>query len=120
MANILGITVRGGRRFRLLEQVADAQGLVIGIVQWLDDAPTLLPEEYRPLLPLLRAVVADAGEKIPQPHNFDDADWVGFRYAEILPIPALARQRLLELEDAGLRLSIIRSFLDERGLLKPA
>ena len=26
---------------------------------------------------------------------------------------------LLELEDAGLRLSIIRSFLDERGLLKP-
>lgn len=118
--NILGITVRGGRRFRLLEQVADAQGLVTGIVQWLDDAPTLLPEEYQPLLPLLRAVVADAGEKIPQPHNFDDADWVGFRYAEILPIPALARQRLLELEDTGLRLSIIRSFLDERGLLKPA
>ncbi|PAS94339.1 MAG: peptidase S16 [Candidatus Dactylopiibacterium carminicum] len=119
--NLLGLTVRGQRRFHVLEQMADKQGLVTGIVRWFDEpAVTALPVEYEPLLPLLQMVVADAGEKIPLPHAFDDADWVGFRYAEILPIPPLARQRLLELEDPLLRLSIVQSFLKERGLLKPS
>jgi hypothetical protein len=39
------------------------------------------------------------------------------RFAEVLPIPVLARQRLLELDDAHSRLEIIRSFLAQRGLL---
>jgi uncharacterized protein len=117
---ILGITVRGGRRFRVLEQIADEQNLVTGIVQWFDESPaeTVSPD-HQPLLPLLQAVIADAGEKtIPRPHSLADAAWVGYRYAEILPIQNLARQRLLELEDADLRLAIIHEYLVEHKLLK--
>jgi len=117
---ILGLTVRGGRRFRVLEQIVDEQELVTGIVQWFEEVPAEpVSPDHQPLLPLLEAVIADAGEKtIPRPHTLDDAAWVGYRYAEILPIQNLARQRLLELEDADLRLAIIHEYLVEHKLLK--
>lgn len=117
---LLGLTVRGGRRFRILEHVTTEQNLVVGIVQWFDEAEDEpLSEEHKSLLPLLQAVVSDAGAAlIPRPHKLDDANWVGYRYAEILPIPNLARQRLLELEDADLRLAIIHEYLVKQGLIK--
>ncbi|MET7013050.1 LON peptidase substrate-binding domain-containing protein [Uliginosibacterium flavum] len=117
---ILGLTVRGGRRFRVLEQVEEEPGTITGIVQWFDEPPAeAVSEDHAALLPLLKVVIADAGEKvIARPWALDDADWVGYRYAEILPIPKIARQRLLELEDADLRLAIIHEYLVEHGLLK--
>jgi hypothetical protein len=36
----------------------------------------------------------------------------------VLPIPQLARQKLLELEDSVSRLEIIFRFLNQRGLVK--
>ena len=53
----------------------------------------------------------------PAPHRFFDAGWLGMRYAEVLPIPALARQKLLELDDSIDRLEIIYRFLESKGLL---
>ena len=47
----------------------------------------------------------------------DDPTWVGYRLAEVLPIPFKARQRLLELDDAVLRLEIIYSYLEQHKLL---
>ena len=44
-------------------------------------------------------VVADQGKPIfAEPHAFDDASWVGYRLAEILPVPLVAKQKLLELD----------------------
>ncbi|MEC5399206.1 LON peptidase substrate-binding domain-containing protein [Uliginosibacterium sp. H1] len=119
---LLGITVRGMRRFRIVEHRADTQGLVRAAVRWLDEAPaTALSATHQQLVPLLQAVAADGGAKVmPPPHHFDDPSWIGYRYAEILPIPPLARQRLLELDDPVMRLDIIQQFLGDRGLLKPA
>lgn len=115
---VLKLTVRGGRRFELLEHVTGEQQLITGVVRWLNDTPQPVSDEQQSLLPLLQAVAADAGNRFSLPYDFADAAWVGFRYAEILPIPPLARQRLLELDDAELRLSIIREYLLEHGLIK--
>jgi Lon protease-like protein len=41
---------------------------------------------------------------------------VGYRLAEILPVPLLAKQKLLELTDSLGRLSILQRFLESRGL----
>lgn len=117
--NMLGLTVRGGRRFRVLESVADEQGRSTGIVQWFDEAPEeMVSEAHQDILPLLALILRDAKLAIPTPHRLDDAAWVGYRYAEALPIPPLARQRLLELEDADLRLAIIREYLVSHKLLE--
>lgn len=118
--NLLGLTVRGTRRFRILEQVTTDDGLITGIVQWFDepdDEP--VSEHHQDMLPLLGMIINDAGQQvIAKPYRLDDSAWVGYRYAEILPIPPLARQRLLELEDADLRLAIIREYLVEHKLLQ--
>lgn len=121
-SGILQIVAVGERRFRVAHAVAQRDGLLRAVVEWLPEAAAQAPsEELADMLPLLQAVVADAGIKaIPQPHRFDDADWVGFRYTEILPIPVKAKQKLLELDDPMMRLTIIRQFLIQRGLLKPA
>jgi Lon protease-like protein len=54
---------------------------------------------------------------MPEPHRFDDAEWVGYRLTEILPVQNLAKQKLLELEDPLARLEILERFLDQRKLL---
>lgn len=117
---ILGLVIRGERRFRVLEQVVDESGLITGIVEWLDEpAPVAISEKLQSLQPLMQMILRDAGEtRIARPHALEDAAWVGYRYAEVLPIPALARQKLLELEDTELRLSIIAEYLIKQGLLK--
>jgi hypothetical protein len=45
------------------------------------------------------------------------AAWVGARYTELLPIPLLAKQKLLELDDPISRLEILQKYLREHGLL---
>jgi len=80
--------------------------------------PIALPAERKRLLPLLERVVRDLGtERIPEPHQYDDAEWVGYRITEVLPINNLAKQKLLELEDPLVRLEILEKFLDQRNLL---
>ena len=54
---------------------------------------------------------------MPEPHAFDDAAWVGYRLADILPVQSLAKQKLLELEDPISRLEIIHAYLAQRRLV---
>ncbi|HCE10872.1 MAG TPA: ATP-dependent protease [Oxalobacteraceae bacterium] len=51
------------------------------------------------------------------PPQLDDAGWVANRWCEILPIPLKARQKLLELEDAGSRLSVVDKYLQQHKIL---
>lgn len=117
---ILNITVRGEGRFRILSSEADREGLLHARVEPIAaEADMPVPEAMAALVPLLQAMVADAGaERMPPPHRFEDAAWVGYRFCELLPIPALARQKLLELEDPVSRLEIVHKFLAQRGLVK--
>lgn len=117
---VLNITVRGGERFRILEQGVDREGLIHARVEPIaPDRELPVPEPLRVLVPLLQAMAADVGaERMPPPHYFDDAAWVGYRFSELLPIPLIARQKLLELEDPVSRLEIVFKFLAQRGLVK--
>lgn len=117
-AGLLTLLVRGGRRFRVTDHEVERSGLLVAEVRWLPEpAPQPVPAAQRDLLPLLQTIVAELGERLPPPHRFEDAAWVGARYAELLPIPLQARQRLLELDDIVSRLEILQQFLREHGLL---
>ncbi|MBT0960095.1 LON peptidase substrate-binding domain-containing protein [Denitromonas iodatirespirans] len=116
----VNIVVVGERRFRLRDHSVDGLQLLSGEVDWLPPiAPRPVPAAQANLIPLLERIVRDLGERIPAPHRFDDAEWVGARYAEVLPISLLARQKLLELDDVISRLEIIQQYLDQRDLLTP-
>lgn len=115
---LLHIGVRGARRFAVADHEVEADGLLTGSVRWLEDPPGgPVPEAQAELVPMLQRIAADHPEILPPPHHFDDAAWVGARYAEVLPIPLDARQALLELTDWRSRLEIIQRFLRQRGVL---
>lgn len=115
---LLMISTRGGRRFRVLDHEVGADKLLMATVELLVEPETPLPQTRERLLPLLQRIVADLGpERMPEPHRFGDAAWVGYRLTEILPIQNLAKQRLLELDDPLSRLEILEKFLDQRKLL---
>ena len=116
---ILMITAHGGKRFRILEKQATTDKLLRATVEIIEDnGPLPLPPERQRLLPLLRRIASDIGPaRFPEPHHFDDAEWVGYRITEILPVQNLAKQKLLELEDPISRLEILEKFLDQRKLL---
>lgn len=118
---LLHIGVRGGRRFALVDHEVEADGLLTGQVRWLADPPAqAVPAAQAELVPLLHKIVADHPEALPEPHHFDDAAWVGARFAEVLPIPLDAKQALLELTDWVSRLEVIQRFLRGRGVLGSA
>ena len=116
---ILLVTTRGGRRFRIIDSHVDDDKLLRAKVELLPEPGAVaLPPERRRLLPLLRRVVADLGaDRIPEPHDYDNALWVGYRITEVLPIQNLAKQKLLELDDPLARLEILEKFLEQRQLL---
>ena len=118
---VLSIVVRGRRRFRIEDHEVERDGLLRGRVRWLaEPAPQAVPAAQADILPLLDLIAGEVGNPLPAPHRFDDAAWVGARYAELLPIPQRARQALLELDDALSRLEIIQQYLRQHGLLGPA
>jgi Lon protease-like protein len=66
---------------------------------------------------VLQAIVDQVGaERFPAPLRLDDAAWVGYRLAEVLPLPSSEKQALLELTDAGGRLDRLRALLERQGL----
>jgi len=116
---ILQITALGGRRFRIIDSHIGPGNLLAGTVELLPEIPTVpLPQERERLLPLLQRIVSDLGpERIPHPHRYDDAEWVGYRITEVLPIQNLAKQKLLELDDPLVRLEILEKYLSQRKLI---
>jgi Lon protease-like protein len=79
-----------------------------------DDPQIALPDEFKPLVAILQGVLEDLGllyEKLDR--RYDDAGWVGFRFAEVLPIDNLQKQACLELQDPLQRLRVLRSLLKD-------
>lgn len=116
---ILMLSVRGGRRFRILSRSIEPDGLLRAQVELLDEQTgRSIPEAQLGMLPLLKKVASDLGpEKMPEPHEFDDAAWVGYRLTEIVPVQPLAKQKLLELDDPVSRLEILYTYLAQRKLV---
>ncbi|MCU0753656.1 MAG: LON peptidase substrate-binding domain-containing protein [Xanthomonadales bacterium] len=104
---MLGIQCVGGARFRVLEQSRQPDGLWIGQVEYL---PVPARAEIAPDFGLLARIVAHIGELPEQPFGavtadrYDDAAWVAYRLAEVLPLELHERQHLLDLESATERL----------------
>jgi len=108
---LLGISCRGERRFRVLERWREADGLNMGSIEWLDNAsPAVVrvPAEFRHLADLLRRVLPELGDVYAglEP-RYDDAEWVGARLIEILPLALEDKQSCLELMDPLERLALV-------------
>lgn len=113
---LLGIAVEGERRFRVLSTSTQSDGLIVGEVQWMPPAPvTCVRPEHAFLADLLQRMLEHAGgpHAHAEPKQFDHAEWVGYRLAELLPLIDDQRLHLLEEDDANLRLDALLRWLPE-------
>jgi len=116
---ILKVKAEGLDRFRIVSTETGANGLIVGEIERLGseeemaDTPGL--EESAEFV--RKAIIGIGEDRFGVPHRFDDASWVSFRLAEILPLRMDAKQKLLELTDATLRLAILHKFLRQQKLV---
>jgi len=116
---ILHLRTEGDTRFQVQSHSIAEGGLVIGQVTALAPEPSLaLPESYVPLSKLLELLIGRVGrENFPTDLALGDASWVGYRLAELLPLPLHIKQSMLEINDCEVRLKVLAQFLHQQGLL---
>jgi uncharacterized protein len=116
---ILHLRTEGGTRFHLQSHTVADDGLVVGQVTALaPEAVMRLPEAYQPLAKLLELLIDRVGrENFAAELALDDASWVGYRLAELLPLPLPIKQSMLEINDCEVRLKVLAQFLKEQKVL---
>ena len=107
---LLGITVRGERKFRVVQSAEEDNGLLVGQVEWLpEESDTPLPPEFDSLGQLCQRILDEIGGPYAEaPQHCERAGWVGARLAELLPLPHETKQALLEMDDPLARLFQLR------------
>lgn len=103
---LLGISCTGGTRFRVLATRVQADQLVRARIQPLEPEPACaVPGRHAGMVTLLHALIERNGPLYATvTPRYEDATWVGYRLAEMLPLPAVFRQEMLALDDAVQRL----------------
>lgn len=128
---LMMLRTRGGERFRILEtRITPDQRLEARIEMIEADLDaTPISDIHVSCARTLKIVIDDINTKgrveqgdafvspFSQPIQLDSANWVANRWCEILPIPLRARQKLLELQDAESRLSIVHQYLQQHRII---
>ncbi len=114
---LLQVVAQGGERFRVLTEQVRPDGLIVSEVEILPElADSPIAERHGACVRLLERIAAEHGEQLfAKPLRLDSSAWVGARLAEVLPLPALTRHKLLELDDPVQRLDILQRLLVQSG-----
>jgi Lon protease-like protein len=114
---VLGVTVVGEKRFRLLSSDRQADGLCVGEIEIIEDeGSSPLPQEFKRVAEILAAILGDLGRLYDfLDEQYEDASWVGYRFAEILPIESMKKQWCLETNDPIERLRVVSKVLKTVG-----
>jgi Lon protease-like protein len=116
---ILHLATVGETRFQVRKHSTQPNGLVVGEVTPIEpESSRPVGETFKPLAQLLELIASRVGPRnFPADRNFDDASWVGYRLAELLPLPLSIKQSMLEINDAEVRLKVLSKFLSQQGLI---
>ena len=106
---LLQIEAVGCQRFRILDAEVSKGELITASINVLDDLPEVpVPDELFKLTDILKKVLKKKRVNISfDAPVFNDANWVGCRLTEVLPMEEAIRQRLLEIDDPIERLHMI-------------
>jgi len=111
---LLGVSAVGSTRFFTENTRKQEDGLFIGQVSWLPDPATCpVPESHSVLSDVLSRFMENVGKNYPEytPAHLQDAVWLGYRLSELLPLPAVEKQHMLELPDPIERLQSLVEIL---------
>jgi len=111
---LLGIEVRGSRRFRIRATRAREDGLIIGDVEWLPAEPGLeVQPEHAVLQNILRELLQHQAFADLIDADADDASALGMALASVLPLESENAQELLAVTDPHDRLRALCMLLED-------
>ncbi|MDX1253087.1 MAG: LON peptidase substrate-binding domain-containing protein [Gammaproteobacteria bacterium] len=115
---LLGVTVCGQQRFRIISEQVQPNQLTVADVELIPPEPEVdVPAEYLPLVDLLRQMIEQIGHHYSGiPKKFADASWTSCRLAELLPIPLVQKQHLLQLDNPLQRLDRLGNIVEQLGI----
>ncbi|CTP91728.1 LON peptidase substrate-binding domain-containing protein [Xanthomonas graminis] len=111
---VLVLSLRGERRFHVLRSRVRDNGLVVGEVHWREpDEDDELQPQHALLSVVLDSILDQAAEVFPVagPRLLDQAAWVGWRLAELLPLDERQRLALLQEDDPHARLETLLGWI---------
>ena len=110
---LLGVTLAGQQRFKILSHKVQSNQLIVAEVTLLPHVdPLALPGDARHLVDILQQILSQLSAPYSRLHtDYEDANWVGSRLAELLPISLADKQRILLIDDANTRLEMINKLL---------
>lgn len=114
---LLGITAQGQARFRIIRREVTTNRLLMGHVSPLSEPPAMpITDTHGELKRLLAQILKELGSPYPfQESDLDNAQWVASRLSEVLPIPLIDKQRLLEMDAPLDRLDALMHRLQRRA-----
>jgi len=121
-AGILLVRCRGTRRFGVGATRQERDGLWLAETTPIADDTVVAPlashgNVVKSLAEAIATLSAQGAEPFLEPYRFDSAGWVANRWCEILPISLAAKQKLMELPDAQVRLQLVDEFLRSKGVV---
>jgi len=107
---LLGITARGRQKFIIQTTRMRDNGLLMAEVELLNETDVVdVPDQYSVLSMVAARFMELMGDQYPdfQPQQLQDAGWVGYRLAELLPLENKEKQLLLQIGDPLERLQLL-------------
>lgn len=117
---LMNIRCLGQKRFRVKSALQQDDGLWLSEVEDIeDDAVMAIPEDLKMTQEYMQQLIESlseqdiAEEHLPfiKPFKVNDCAWVANRWCEILGMPLIQKQRMLELDSPLVRLELVQDLL---------
>jgi Lon protease-like protein len=112
---LLGVIAEGGTRFCLRSTQVERNQLLTGEIALIpNDSLEDVPPASLELVELLKHLIKETSPSYTVSEDkFDDAAWIGFRLAEVLPLEPVFKQQLLEMSSPIDRLRMLQEVVEE-------
>lgn len=118
---IIMVSCRGTRRIHINGFTVQADGLVMGNVSDIEnDLQVPIPDDLKSVSEHLQHLIeslplqgiAESDIPILKPYEYNDAAWVSNRWVELLDLPLIQKQRLMQMDSPIVRLELIHDALN--------
>ncbi|QVL46376.1 MAG: LON peptidase substrate-binding domain-containing protein [Methylophilaceae bacterium] len=112
----------GLKKFKLATVKQQADGLWVGEVEFFNAEPTIkVPKDLMSAQESFERLIESFKQQglteqdLPfvRPYQFNDCAWLANRWSELLSLPLIQKQRLLDLESPLIRLELINDILNQ-------
>ena len=119
---LMSIRCVGRHRVKVDSYIQQPDGLVVGqVTDVANDLESAIPEDLESVVTSLQNLLTSlpasgvSPDNMPviKPYHFQNAAWVANRWIELLDLPLLQKQRLMQLDSPVLRLELIHDILYE-------